>query len=271
MKRSASDGDFFVYVIVIIIVGIAFVVFKVVRYGLKNSSTNGYQSTTPYVRKYECSKDVDDLPTASEATGKTQGMPSCKFLLTAKKHLARDYVLIIDRSGSMAGRNWAQAEEAVTRIAPYICRFDPDGVDLYFFDNEYVHTANVKQSEEVTSLFQRYRPRGSTNLAGVLHAAFQAHFDGSRGATTILVVTDGCPDSQSDVERVIKRAAASIERDAELSVSFIQVGNDSSATKFLEHLDDGLKDAKFDIVDTVSAAQCKKMSFNELIANSIFD
>ena len=129
----------------------------------------------------------------------------------------------------------------------------------------------MKNANEVNNLFDTYRPRGSTGLAQVLHAAFQAHFSGDRGATTVLVVTDGAPDSRPDVERVIKRAAQSLERDAELSVSFIQVGNDSAATRFLEHLDDGLHDAKFDIVDTVTAAQCRTMSFNELIANSIYD
>lgn len=234
-------------------------------------SDSFFSSTAPYQRKYECSSQVEDLPSSTSAAGSAQGMPSCKFLLTAKKHLSRDYVLIVDRSGSMSGRNWAQAEEAVQRIAPYICRFDPDGIDLYFFDHEYICNTNVKSPGEVTSLFQRYRPRGSTNLALALHAAFQAHFEGTRGATTILVITDGAPDSQSEVERVIKRAAGSIERDAELSVSFIQVGSDRSATKFLQHLDDDLKDAKFDIVDTVTSEQCKKMSFNELIANSIYD
>jgi hypothetical protein len=73
------------------------------------------------------------------------------------------------------------------------------------------------------------------------------------------------------VERVIKNAAASIERDAELSISFIQVGEDAGATRFLTRLDDDLDDAKFDIVDTVTSQQCQQMSFNELIANSIYD
>jgi hypothetical protein len=257
-------------VIVAVVLFLAFKVFKSV-FAPGGSGNTDYKTKKPYVRKYECSRDVDALPTEFEARGESQGLPSCKFLLTAKKHLARDYVLIIDRSGSMAGRNWAQAEEAVKTLAPYICRFDPDGVDVYFFDHEHVKFGGVKNDKEVTHLFSTYRPRGTTNLAGVLHAAFVDHFNGTRGATTILVITDGCPDSKSDVENVIKRAAAALERDAELSISFVQVGSDSSATRFLAHLDDDLTGAKFDIVDTVTTEQCRKMSFNELIANSIYD
>mmetsp|Transcript_41251 Transcript_41251/g.127388 ORF Transcript_41251/g.127388 Transcript_41251/m.127388 type:complete len:263 (-) Transcript_41251:65-853(-) len=261
--------------LVVFLAFLAFVLWKIFTSvnggGGSKGDASDFRSDKPYVRKYECSGDIEALPTETEARGNQQGMPACKFLLTAKKHLARDYVLIIDRSGSMSGRNWSQAEQCVKQLAPYICRFDPDGVDLFFFDHDFVKIGNVKSAQEVGSLFDTYRPRGSTDLARVLHAAFSDHFAGSRGATTILVVTDGAPNSKPDVERVIKRAAASIERDAELSVSFIQVGNDSSATRFLQRLDDDLSDAKFDIVDTVTTAQCKNMSFNELIANSIYD
>jgi hypothetical protein len=236
-----------------------------------NTAATPSRAPTLYHRNYGRTLEVEHMPKSHEARGETQGMPSCKFLLTAKKHLARDYVLIIDRSGSMAGRNWAQAEEAVKTLAPYICRFDPDGVDVYFFDHEHVKFGGIKSDVEVTNIFSLHPPRGSTNLAGVLDAAFQSHFAGSRGATTILVITDGCPDSEKEVEKVIKKGAASIERDAELSVSFIQIGDAASATKFLERLDDDLDDAKFDIVDTVTSQQCQQMSFNELIANSIYD
>jgi hypothetical protein len=261
--------------LVVFLAVFAFVLWKIfnaVKSGGDSSSGSAdFRSDKPYERKYECSREVEALPSEQDARGGQQGMPACKFLLTAKKHLARDYVLIIDRSGSMSGRNWAQAEQSVKQLAPYICRFDPDGVDLYFFDHDFVKISNVKSAQEVGSLFDTYRPRGSTDLARVLHAAFADHFAGTRGATTILVVTDGAPNSKPEVERVIKRAAGSMERDAELSVSFIQVGNDSGATRFLQRLDDDLSDAKFDIVDTLTTAQCKTMSFNELIANSIYD
>jgi hypothetical protein len=223
-----------------------------------------------YERRYASVANTS-LPSSDSAKGSAHGVPTCKFLLTAKQHLQRDYVLLIDRSASMNGPRWAEAESAVRHLAPYVCKFDPDGITLYFFDHEYIKVDNVKSAQDVTTLFHTHRPRGSTNLALALHAAFDEHFQGSRGATTVLVVTDGAPDSEAEVRRVIVKAARSIERDSELSVSFIQIGKDTSASRFLEQLDDSLTEAPFDIVDTVKANDAKSMSFNELIARSIYD
>lgn len=72
---------------------------------------------------------------------------------------------------------------------------------------------------------------------------------------------------------MIIKAANKILDDPELSISFIQIGSDHDATKFLQKLDDGLqkKGAKFDIVDTLTAEKMKGMSFAELVRNSIYD
>lgn len=253
--------------------------FFLARLGVFSTSPNAdvaakadYGSNSRYARCYKTNPELDKLPEAASASGKAQGIPQCKFLLSAKKQLQRDYVLIVDRSGSMSTHTrWADAEKAVATLAPYICKFDPDGIDLIFFDHEVIKFDGVKDPTEVKNLFKSHQPRGSTNLALALHSAFRAHFAGERGATTILVVTDGAPDSRQEVERVIRRAAESIEVDAELSVSFIQIGTDLGAKKFLQYLDDDLKNVKFDIVDTVTAEECNNLSFAELIARSIYD
>lgn len=64
-----------------------------------------------------------------------------------------------------------------------------------------------------------------------------------------------------------------MNRDEELSVSFIQIGNDHGAKKFLRSLDDDLrgKGAKFDIVDTVTSDEMMGMSFANLVAKSVLD
>lgn len=260
---------------ILIVVCVGFITYCCGRTFGSSSSTStnsGFKSSALYKRHYSSSRQKVPLPSSTKARGSAQGMPECKFFLSAKSQLQRDYILIIDRSGSMGGgRRWSEACKAVKTLAPYVCKFDPDGISLFFFDHSVEKFDTVKSADEVERLFDRYRPRGSTNLARALHDAFCEHFDGSRGATTILVVTDGCPDSQSEVERVLRKAANSIEEDDELSVSFVQIGDDPGASRYLEHLDDSLDGAKYDIVDTITSEECSRISFAELVARSIYD
>lgn len=257
------------FIIGIFVCAIAFMMYQKMN---SKSSHADVRSTSLYQRNYASTRSIVPLPSHTEARGAAQGMPQCKFFLSAKSQLQRDYVLIVDRSGSMStGRRWDEACAAVRSLAPYVCKFDPDGIMLMFFDHSIEKFDNVRTKEEVEKAFSKYKPRGSTDLALALHHAFVDHFSGTRGATTILVVTDGCPNSQSEVERVLRRAANSIEQLDELSVSFVQIGDDPSATKFLEHLDDTLDDVKYDVVDTITAEECARISFSELVARSIFD
>jgi len=254
----------------LILLGIAIAVFTMKRSG----GSVSYSSNAKYVAHYRNSRTRVPLPTVNEATGSAQGMPSCKFLLSAKAQLQRDYVLLIDRSGSMStGRRWRDACNAVKTLAPYVCKFDPDGINLFFFDHDVLRFENITNPTVVESVFEKHKPRGSTNLAKALHAALEDHFNGKRGATTILVVTDGAPDSKSEVRRILMRASNSVEELDELSISFIQIGDESGATKFLEELDDDLvnQGAKMDIVDTITSEECSRISFSELVARSIYD
>ncbi len=197
----------------------------------------------------------------------------------------RDYTLIIDKSGSMStpdqvgGKSrWDIAQESTLALARKCEQFDPDGITVYVFSGKFKRYDDVT-SAKVAQIFMENDPAGTTNLAGVLQNATDNYFQRkAAGQTkpngeTIIVVTDGEPDDRKAVFEVIISASRQMERDEELAITLIQVGSDSSATKFLKALDDQLTGvgAKFDICDTVTLDDMEDMSLAEILMNAIND
>lgn len=197
----------------------------------------------------------------------------------------RDYTLIIDKSGSMATRDqlgnksrWETMQESSLALASKCEEFDADGITVYLFSGRFKRYDNVT-ANKVTQVFKENEPSGRTDLASVLQDATSNYFQRkAAGQTkpngeTILVVTDGEPDDRKAVMKVIIEASRRMERDEELAISFIQVGTDAQATKFLKILDDELQSAgaKFDIVDTVTMEDMEDMTLTEVLLNAITD
>lgn len=196
----------------------------------------------------------------------------------------RDYTLILDKSGSMStndqiggGSRWEAAQESTLALARKCEQFDPDGITVYTFSSRFRRYENVTASK-VAQIFMENDPVGSTNLAAVLRDATEDYFrrkaaGQSKTGETILVITDGEPDDRRAVIEAIVQATQKMERDEELAISFIQVGSDASATKFLKVLDDQLQSvgAKFDICDTVTMDDMADMSLAEVLLNAIVD
>ncbi|MEA5568457.1 VWA domain-containing protein [Anabaena sp. UHCC 0399] len=197
----------------------------------------------------------------------------------------RDYTLIIDKSGSMAtpdqkgGRNrWVTAQESTLALASKCEQFDPDGITLYVFSGRFKRYENVT-SAKVAQIFLENDPSGTTDLAAVLKHATDDYFQRkASGQTkpngeTILVVTDGEPDDRKAVMKVIIEASRRMDKDEELAISFIQVGKDAQATRFLKVLDDELQSAgaKFDICDTITMDDMEDLSLSEVLLNAITD
>ncbi|MFB2768804.1 VWA domain-containing protein [Pelatocladus sp. BLCC-F211] len=197
----------------------------------------------------------------------------------------RDYTLIIDKSGSMStpdqvgGRSrWEIAQESTLALARKCEQFDPDGITVYLFSGRFKRYDDVT-SAKVAQIFLENDPSGTTNLAGVLQDAtnhyFQRKAAGKTKANgeTILVITDGEPDDRKAVFEVIISATRQMERDEELGISIIQVGNDAQATKFLKALDDQMQSvgAKFDICDTMTLDDMEDMSLADVLMNAVTD
>jgi uncharacterized protein with von Willebrand factor type A (vWA) domain len=199
--------------------------------------------------------------------------------------LNRDYTLILDKSGSMSSADrssnrtrWQAAQESTLALARKCEILDPDGITVYAFSSRFKRYDNVT-SRKVKQIFQENDPVGSTDLAGVLRSATDSYFERKTkgqakvNGETILVVTDGEPDDKRAVVQVIIQATKQMQRDEELAIAFIQVGDDPAATAYLKLLDDELVDAgaAFDIVDTVTMGDMADMSLAEVLLNAIYD
>jgi VWA domain-containing protein len=196
----------------------------------------------------------------------------------------RDYTLIIDKSGSMGlkdqpgGRSrWAVARESAEALAARCDELDPDGITLYLFASKFKRYDNVNAGR-IGKVFLENEPCGGTDLAAVLTHAFASYFERKRAGKakegeTIVVVTDGEPDDRMAVMKAIVAASRKIDRDEELGVSMVQVGNDPAATKFLKILDDELvgAGAPFDICDTVTLDEMEDIGLTEVLLRAIHD
>jgi uncharacterized protein with von Willebrand factor type A (vWA) domain len=101
-------------------------------------------------------------------------------------------------------------------------------------------------------LFKKNSPGGGTALTKVLSDALRPDTVGK--SETILVITDGIPNSRSKLEKSIIGYTKQMHNKNELLISFVQVGKSDSATDWLKGLEAKLKNggAKYDIVDVVT-------------------
>ncbi|MDD9951282.1 MAG: hypothetical protein OXT67_06915, partial [Zetaproteobacteria bacterium] len=174
--------------------------------------------------------------------------------------LTRQYVLLIDKSGSMTipdpdggryGNRWGAAELATQKIIHTAFKFDMDNkVPTYLFGHKVDEIGEISDPQHVMSLFSEYRPDGcSTNLAAALDMAMATHLGAARNnygvvpGTTFIILTDGRPNSESAVEAVVQKYAnpanGYVKDDQELALLFIQLGDDKGASDFLQKINHG--------------------------------
>jgi len=197
----------------------------------------------------------------------------------------RDYVLMIDKSGSMSATDcggksrWKAAEEATFGLAHKVAPLDPDGITVYTFAGGFKRYDGVTP-DRVAQIFREEEPFGGTATDKVLAEEFKHWEDRKKkgelkDGTTILVITDGQPNDANAVARVIKDVTQKMDADPELAISFLQVGKDIEAKAFLDWLDDGLEaeGAKFDIVDTKTFDEIEagNLTLTEVLAAAIED
>ena len=201
----------------------------------------------------------------------------------------RDYTIIIARSD--AGRHhqhpwyeeWIEAQASLIDLAKKCQQFDSDGITLYEASTPMwkYKNSNVARLAEILQR-QNTEPDSAKpteiNLEEALKATFSDYFasksnpKGKKGAI-IVAVLDQKPAKATAVAEIIVTAANKIDKDEEIGVSFIQIGDDLETREFLTDLDTNLQDrgARFDIVDTKFWHEIKRSSVVQFLIGAIND
>lgn len=178
-----------------------------------------------------------------------------------------DFICVVDASGSMddvvkAGASrtrWQAVQESAEQFARDVGKFDSDGIDVVIFGGTNVTSHTGVTADKVKEVFATRSPRGSTPLAQALSEALKLAGKSDK-KDFIVVFTDGVPDDKVAAANVIRDAANSQETDDALTILFVQVGDDRSATSYLRELDDDIKGAKFDIVDAKTVEEADQFA-----------
>lgn len=186
-----------------------------------------------------------------------------------------DHILLIDKSGSMGepskrfpGKTrWQEAREYAVGLASFLAPVDEDGITVITFNGSVNVQDNVKGADAVTSIFDTQSPAGSTALDLAIRAAETKRAQSGKKCM-FHVFTDGVPNDETGARNAIIASVKTMKDDSDLAISFLQIGDDQAATRYLKGLDDGLAGhdgVKFDAVNVVTAAEAENLNYNQIL------
>jgi len=172
-------------------------------------------------------------------------------------------VVVIDDSMSMQeGNLWVQAREALAGIVDIANQYGSKGADIHFMHWD-DYAPNMQSRSEVQALFNRILPEGEDTPTGAKLGQIINHYipliESERTThepITVVVITDGLPTDQEDLERVIVDAAHRLDRHHVkhdmFGIQFVQIGTDPAASELLHMLDNHLE-SRYKIRDIVDS------------------
>ncbi len=204
----------------------------------------------------------------------------------------RDYTVIIAKTGSDQVQNptpgfeerWQEALGSVLKLAQACEALDVDGITLYVAqkdedtDCQFDQYENVS-AEQLNQLIKDHYPPRRINLNQVLQKELDQYFERKAAGQAkpngemILILLDGEPGDRIPLFKTIVKATQRIDRDTELGIGFMQVGDDLLAKGFFQALDDNLQGAgaKFDIVHTCVLTTIDDQSLTNFLLEVIND
>jgi len=157
----------------------------------------------------------------------------------------RHFSVLVDKSSSMRlvdrrpfeedhkKSRWDFVREALELLVPQIVECNAgNGITLYFYSSGYEKFSHVNSAAALVDTFNSVRPKGGTQLVDALNDAL-VH-DNSKLPETVLVITDGPPERQREVEAILKSAVDT--RNDDFRLVLVQVGEDSRVPRWLAAL-----------------------------------
>lgn len=201
----------------------------------------------------------------------------------------RDYTIIIARSDGSRDpehpwyEEWVGAQASLIDLAKKCQEFDSDGITVYEASTPMwkYKNSNVARLAEILQR-QNTEPDSANqtaiNLGEPLKGALSDYFNlktkgkGKKGSV-IVVVIDEQPQNTAAIAEILISAANKIDKDEEIGVIFIQIGDDLPTREFLTDLDTNLqvRGARFDIVDTKFWHEIKRSSVVQFLIGAIND
>ncbi|BGP32282.1 hypothetical protein JCM10296v2_004063 [Rhodotorula toruloides] len=227
--------------------------------GLSLAGSTGGASTTSAPPPYQA-------VSAGAGTAGGRGIPARRSSIEDKlAPLGKyDLVILVDDSPSMIDF-WDETRTALMGVVEACGKYDRDGIDLCFMNNEDRKLENVVDTKVVARAFREIEPFGSTPTGVVMDEILRNYVERVEDARQtkervkpllLLVLTDGRADDTDLVRDVIVEMAQRLDEvrapPYQLGIQFIQIGDDPDAHAFLQELDDDLKPqlGVRDMVDT---------------------
>lgn len=195
-----------------------------------------------------------------------------------------DVVLMQDRSGSMSEKDffppgikmsrwqWCLSQTAdLTRQAQNLPHW---GVTVVLFSNEYDVYRNVTFSQ-APMIYRKEGLHIGTRIAKPLEEQFAEYFrrrtSGHARPLLVAIVTDGKPQDDENLCDLIVRTTHYMQHPREVSVVFLQVGNEEEGHKKLQKFDNALlqRGARFDIVSVVPFYQLSRQGLAHALVQVI--
>lgn len=175
--------------------------------------------------------------------------------------------LLIDKSSSMAGQNWAWTAQQVYTFANQTSACLPVGFSTITFDSNIERFDNC-DTRKLIDIYKNNQPSGGTILAPAIESALKKR---TTKPLAIVVITDGQPSDRSEVERTIVDAASKLSTKDQLRIVFLTIGD--YAPPWLDHLDNSLMQsgAPYDVVTTLPFAEVCRLGLSHAITSAVAD